>query len=219
MKNDITNKEYYKEELLDFLINGNRFALQKETHELASCEKTRCTKCCFFANGSCADNRRKWLNEEYVEPEYVEPEPEIDWSKIPVDTPILVRNNNNDDWTPRYFSKYENGLIYAWCDGATSWSAEGHTLAWKYAKLVEEKCNDNDEFAKNSSKNQVDWNKVPLDTPIFVRDSDDEEWKTRYFAEYNGGKVFAWADGMTSSEARGPQDELPWLYAKLTETA
>lgn len=74
----------------------------------------------------------KWANSEYVEPP-------IDWSKVAVDTPILVKDIESDAWTRRYFAKYENETVYAWDDGATSWSAEGDSdiASWKYAKLAE----------------------------------------------------------------------------------
>ena len=76
-----------------------------------------------------------WLMEEYKEPE----EPEVDWSNVEVDTPILVRNPEDEDWIRRHFAKYENGLVYSWCDGCTSWSAyrSKYVTKWKYAKLVE----------------------------------------------------------------------------------
>ena len=40
---------------------------------------------------------------KYAEPE----EPEVDWSKVEVDTPILVRNTDNEEWNKRYFARYE----------------------------------------------------------------------------------------------------------------
>ena len=63
-------------------------------------------------------------------------EPETDWSKVEVDTPILVRNNECDKWSNRYFAKYEDGKVYAWCGGRTSWN-ETKMFVWKYAKLAE----------------------------------------------------------------------------------
>ena len=66
-------------------------------------------------------------------------EPEIDWSKVEVDTPILVRysEDGDEEWLKRHFAKYENGKVYAWFDGCTSWSTEGHMVIWNYAKLAE----------------------------------------------------------------------------------
>ena len=69
-----------------------------------------------------------WLLEDYEEPE-------IDWSKVEVDTPILARNDG-DKWFRRYFAKYEDGIVYAWNCGCTSWS-ETVMTPWKYAKLAE----------------------------------------------------------------------------------
>ena len=64
-------------------------------------------------------------------------EPEIDWSKVAVDTPILVRDHENETWYKRHFAKYEDGKVYTWHNGSTSWSSKGDTIDWKYAKLAE----------------------------------------------------------------------------------
>lgn len=64
----------------------------------------------------------------------------IDWTKIEVDTPVLVRGFVTGEWHRRYFARYENGKVYAWKDGATSWSAEDDNecvVFWEYAKLYE----------------------------------------------------------------------------------
>lgn len=62
----------------------------------------------------------------------------IDWTKIEVDTPILVKGLGEGKWFKRYFSRYENEKIYAWKNGATSWSAEDECATfWRYAKLYE----------------------------------------------------------------------------------
>ena len=65
-------------------------------------------------------------------------ETEIDWSKVAVDTPILVRDSKNETWYKRYFAKFENGKVYAWNDGKTSWSSAGDNISWNYAKLAKE---------------------------------------------------------------------------------
>lgn len=63
----------------------------------------------------------------------------VDWSKVPVDTPILVRDSEISKWEKRYFAFFENGRVNAWCGGTTSWSNENitRTMSWKYAKLAE----------------------------------------------------------------------------------
>ena len=63
----------------------------------------------------------------------------FDWSKVEVDTPIFVRNSIEEVWKCRYFAMYENGEVYAWQLGRTSWSnvIKNSPIAWKYAKLAE----------------------------------------------------------------------------------
>ena len=125
----MTNREKFAEQILDIACGGSKIAVNKATLELTSCYKLACKNCLFsFGNVDCRGARKKWANSEYVEPP-------IDWSKVAVDTPILVRDSANLEWIKRYFAKYENGSVYAWSDGATSWSSEGYTTEWALGKL------------------------------------------------------------------------------------
>lgn len=84
-----------------------------------------------------------WLDEEYEEPE-------VDWSKVPVDTLVRVRDNEDDEWVLRYFDSFEeesfksmaghNYSVFAY--GATSVTAKGDTERWRYCELVEDDDND-----------------------------------------------------------------------------
>jgi hypothetical protein len=62
----------------------------------------------------------------------------IDWSKVPVDTKVLVSNNGRN-WFKKYFAKYEDA-IYCFAGGATSFSVDNATdvLCWRYGKLYQE---------------------------------------------------------------------------------
>ena len=62
----------------------------------------------------------------------------VDWSKVKVDTPILV-SSDNKTWFKRYFARYKDGNVYCWLNGKTSWTAidEISIGNWKYAKLAE----------------------------------------------------------------------------------
>lgn len=66
-------------------------------------------------------------------------EEDIDWSKVPVDTKIII-SNDNKDWNRRHFAKYENGRVYAWIWGKTSFTANSNedVADWEYAKLYNE---------------------------------------------------------------------------------
>ena len=84
---------------------------------------------------SCADCEREsleWLAEEYKEPE-------VDWTKVAVDTPILV-SEGGEKWYNRYFAKCKSGSVYVWGYRATSWSIDDvdNVILWPYAKLAEE---------------------------------------------------------------------------------
>ena len=139
-----------------------------------------------------------WMLEDYEEPE----EPKVDWSKVKVDTPILVRQDKNGDWLKRHFAKYENGNVYVWADGQTSWTGADE-IKWKYAKLAEDE-----------EEPEIDWNKIKVDTPILVRDSKDSKWLKRYFAKYEDGLVYAWLGENTSYTTCSAAK---WKYAKPVE--
>ena len=79
--------------------------------------------------GQCNMLQLMWLMKEYEEPE-------VDWSKVKVDTPILVKDHEDREWLKRYFAKYEDGYVYAWGNGCTSWNAD-NMYAWNYTKLAE----------------------------------------------------------------------------------
>ena len=62
----------------------------------------------------------------------------VDWSKVKVDTPILV-SLDGELWLCRYFADFKNGIVYTWSNGATSWSVskKEYKHAWSFAKLAE----------------------------------------------------------------------------------
>lgn len=63
----------------------------------------------------------------------------VDWSKVPVDTPILVKDNYEDCWHKRYFAKYENGVVFAFSCGSTKWSNDGdNPVHYDEAKLADD---------------------------------------------------------------------------------
>ena len=61
----------------------------------------------------------------------------VDWSKVEVDTPVLVRDSETSKWEKRYFAFFENGRVHTWSGGTTSWTSEGREMSWQYAKLAE----------------------------------------------------------------------------------
>ena len=170
-------RKYEVEELCNKFIKPN--ILKKD-----NCSGINCT--------ACSMRMMLWLLEDCEEPE-------VDWNQVEIDTPILVRDCEDDRWIKRYFAKYENEIIYAWNSGATSWSTS-HITGWKCAKLAEP---------------EVDWSKVEVDTPILVRYSEKGMWIRRKFAKFEDGVVYAW-HGKETGQAESYMT--PWNYAKLAES-
>ncbi len=132
------NIEYYKDKLVELgIIDIQSLAIIQGQPHICKYD-TMCDKCLFNNHSfSCPNDALDWLFSEYKE------ENEVDWSKVKVDTPILVRKYENEEWNKRYFAKFEYGVVWSFCDGRTSWSARKNntirndTISWKYAKLAE----------------------------------------------------------------------------------
>lgn len=125
------NYKKYADEIKKYKVNKDEYfcdefiiphILKKDSCASISCEH-------------CHMLQLLWLMEEYEEPE----EPDTDWSKVEVDTPILVKAIDDSKWKKRYFAKYEGGVVYAWDGGKTSWTANDDecVIAWNFAKLAE----------------------------------------------------------------------------------
>lgn len=63
----------------------------------------------------------------------------IDWSKVDVDTKILV-SNDDKRWYHAHFAMFENDTIYTFSDGTTSFTCECNIAfePWQYAKIYKE---------------------------------------------------------------------------------
>ena len=126
----MTNKEKYADKIIEIAA---RSKLALKDGKPVPCAEMRCSECGFLSTDyTCNHKVHEWLNSEYVEPP-------VDWSKVAVDTPILVRDSRKEPWIKRHFAKYENGTVYAWEGGKTSWIVESKLciLDWKFAKLAE----------------------------------------------------------------------------------
>ena len=121
------NREKYAEEMMNY--KGDDFCDDFIEPKILKTFGLNCKIDCDL----CRIFQMIWLDEEYTEPE-------IDWSKVAVDTPILVRCSENEKWKKQHFARYENGHIYAWSGSCTSWTAynNGYVSDWPYAKLAEQ---------------------------------------------------------------------------------
>ena len=122
------NREKYADEIIDIAVSSK---LALKDGKPIPCTSMRCSECGFLIpDHSCEYKARKWLDSEYVAPP-------VDWSKVAVDTPIFVRDSEEEAWRKRHFAKYENGKVYAWGNGTTSWCEFSSMVNWKMAKLAE----------------------------------------------------------------------------------
>lgn len=137
------NREKYREEILRFISRKDvalfcEFVRTDVLPRLTDCTNGRCAE---FSCSFCQAIFAFWLEEEY-EP----PKPEVDWSNVPVDTLVRVRNSEDDKWLLRYFHLYcedEVALKYnrkykTFHLGATRKTCMYPDESWRYCELVED---------------------------------------------------------------------------------
>lgn len=102
------------------------------------CVGIKCNDCPFSFGDDCIVDKGNEYNKTLKAiKEVMDYEIPTDWTKIDVDTPILVSIDGNK-WHKRYFAKYDDDIIYAFNDGRTSWTALPQDyIDWKYVKLAE----------------------------------------------------------------------------------
>ena len=124
------NKEKYEKEILDIVCQDGVNPAVIDNIPV-NCLGTECHRCQFY-DTYCVGAFVKWANSEYKERE-------IDWSKVPVDTPIYVWDNNDNRTYKRHFAGYNkvNNMIIAFDNGGTSWSSGATTTRWIHAKIKE----------------------------------------------------------------------------------
>lgn len=131
------NYEKYADELAKIKKNNIEICSFISTKVLNS--NIMCIEC-KHNKSNCDRQFMLWLLEEYKEPE--EPkEPVIDWSKVPVDTPVYAKIDNDDEWYKYYFARTkEDGKARVWRFGYTSRASdsEDDVTACRDIKLARE---------------------------------------------------------------------------------
>ena len=123
------NKEKYAKEILDIVCQDGTIPAVVNNVPIKCTDALDCYDCKFYYNDDCINAFIKWANSKYKERE-------IDWNKVPVDTPIYVWDDGNT--YKRYFAGYDkiNNMIIAFDNGGTSWSSVTATK-WNNAKIKE----------------------------------------------------------------------------------
>ena len=129
------NREKYKNELVDVIKTDGMVCKFVKKHEVYRMFENDSNSYCKMACATCSTALQLWLDEECEEPE-------VDWSNVPVDTLVRVRDREEQEWTLMYFKGIEaKGYInrfQTWVDGATSKTAYGVYKNWTYCELVED---------------------------------------------------------------------------------
>lgn len=128
----MTNREKYAEQIIDMALDSIEIAVDKEG-KLCDCNVILCSDCAWSDKSRCRERFKEWAEQEYVEPP-------VDWSKVPVDTKILVRDSEDGEWEKRHFAKFEDGKIFAWANCTTSFTAKSFddVTWWIQGKLAED---------------------------------------------------------------------------------
>lgn len=125
----MTNREKFKDELDAMLATLMAVVDGKPV----ICDNASCSECFFEENCGWDEDIIDWLDSEYQEPP-------TDWSKVPIDTPVLV-SNDGEIWYRRHFAGIDgDGNPKAFFNGMTSWSISKDTvkaMAHQYMKLAE----------------------------------------------------------------------------------
>ena len=131
------NREKYKNELIDVIKVDGRICGFMKKYGVYRMFKPDWERFCEMDCIACGMALQLWLDEEYVEPQ----KPEVDWSNVPVDTLVRVRDDESQGWTLVYFKgvdETQENRFMAWFDGATSITAYGNYTHWRYCELVED---------------------------------------------------------------------------------
>lgn len=122
--------EKYAEEIADAMVENNCNFIKKYVL------KPQCLECRNLICTDCAKILRQWMLEEYVEPEI---DWTIDWTKVPVDTPVMFRDKTSNIWKEGRFMCYQPNFRYNfWCFRCGTDSQEScDAIGWECCKLLD----------------------------------------------------------------------------------
>lgn len=108
----MTNREKYEKEIIDYIFKyGGTPAITKDDGKVCHCHDIGCEQCIFHPSkyitlmDSCESEFVKWAKQEYKQRE-------IDWSKVPVDTKVLILDDKGEEAERAYFSHCKDGKVF-----------------------------------------------------------------------------------------------------------
>lgn len=119
----MTNREFYKEQILNIACTGSCVCFNKKTNKPDACNNTPCENCLFQDIGYCDERLNEWANEEHVEIELCEFEKDE----------LVEVSDNEINWSLRYFSHKEGGAYYCFVNGYKS-TDDASVNVWNYCR-------------------------------------------------------------------------------------
>ena len=124
------NREKYEKELMDVIKMDGRICGFVKKHDVFRMIGTGWESFCEMDCVACGTVLQIWLDGEY----------EVDWSKVPVDKLVRVRNDENGEWLLRYFCEWNGNTDHKYTtfpNGRTSKTATYYIENWRFCELVE----------------------------------------------------------------------------------
>ena len=132
------NKEKFAKEIMELALNHETVSIATDGR-LIPCGRVPCDYCKLYGHyewsnsplirNKCKDAFIRWANSEYKEPE-------IDWERVPVDTPVLVWDRDGSNKLKRHYAGLRNGCFVTFDNGETSWSFSGEISSWLNCELA-----------------------------------------------------------------------------------
>lgn len=111
----MTNREKYKDHLINIMLHHFSFGINSRTGRLFDCNESReCEHCRFHAGAYCPDERRIWLEQESDSDTS-----DIDWNSIPIDTLIRITTSSGAPMV-RHFAGVIGGKVTYFADRRNS---------------------------------------------------------------------------------------------------
>lgn len=154
------NKEKYASKLTEIALENGTVGLINGKPE--NCFNIACHQCDLDPS-VCKKQRILWANNK----ENNETPLSVDWSQVAVDTPVLVKDSDSDDWTKAHFVVFKNNHVHTWCDAILK--------SWRYAKL------DTDvPYICKLSKEEITTFKAGIETGDLEFAFDNPDWRKIY---------------------------------------
>lgn len=132
----MTNYEDNKDILVKLTVLWKSWGVDRESGKIRPCDEIQCYKCELCNGGkTCQEMREKWLDEECVDPDNINWDTDIDWDSVPVDTPVVVWNNDGECIKGYFYKKDDYYFVFA--GGQTSYTSKARlSIGYYHCKLA-----------------------------------------------------------------------------------